>query len=95
MRSTTFGTESTGYKDWSGYIDAYELLSAATWPARQIDGLDTGLHLLHGLTASQCAQAIDVVLSVQQAPTIFQHHGELMCARWGMSRANAPHLPAE
>jgi hypothetical protein len=30
MRSTTFGTESTGYSDWSGYIAAYELLSAAT-----------------------------------------------------------------
>jgi hypothetical protein len=39
-------------------------------PAGQIDGLDAGLGLLHGLTAGQRAQAVDIGFGVNQVPQL-------------------------
>jgi hypothetical protein len=39
-------------------------------PARQVDGLQAGLDLLHGLHAGQRAQRIDERLFIQQAPQL-------------------------
>ncbi len=41
---------------------------AGDLPARQIDGLQAGLDLLHGLVAGQSAQRIDERLAVQEFP---------------------------
>ena len=40
-------------------------------PAREIDSLDTSLHLLHRLAAGQCPQAVDERLVVNQVPELF------------------------
>ena len=69
MRSTTFGTESTGYSDWSGYIDV-AVVVGGDLPARQVDGLDAGLDLLHRLAARQRAEAVDVRLGVDELPEL-------------------------
>ena len=37
-------------------------------PAGQVDGLEAGLHLLHGLVAGERAERVHVVLAVQQLP---------------------------
>ncbi|VTR65458.1 hypothetical protein DESC_320055 [Desulfosarcina cetonica] len=37
-------------------------------PATQVDGLEAGLHLLHGLVAGQRAQGVDVILMIDQVP---------------------------
>ena len=40
-------------------------------PAREIDGLETSLHLLHGLVAGHGAQCVDEGLAVEKAPELF------------------------
>jgi len=40
-------------------------------PPGQIDGLDTGLDLLHGLAAGECTERVDVRLGVQKIPELF------------------------
>ena len=40
-------------------------------PAREIDGLETSLHLLHGLVAGHGAQCVDEGLAVEQTPEFF------------------------
>ena len=70
MRSTTVGTESTGYSDWSGYIDGVAVVVGGDLPARQVDRLHAGLDLLHGLAAGQRAEAVDVGLVVHQVPQL-------------------------
>ena len=66
---TTFGTESTAYSDWSGYI-AVGVGVAATFASRQVDGLQAGLDLLHGLVAGEGAQRVDEGLGVDQVPQL-------------------------
>ena len=39
-------------------------------PARQVDRLDAGFHLLHRLAAGECAEAVDVSLGVDQVPQL-------------------------
>ena len=70
MRLTTFGTESTAYSDWSGYISPLLLASPATCQPRQVDGLQAGLDLLHGLVAGQRAERVDEGLGVDQVPQL-------------------------
>ena len=46
-------------------------------PAGEVDRLEAGLDLLHGLVARQCAESVDVVLGLQQTPqTTGTHVGE-------------------
>ena len=40
-------------------------------PARQVDRLDAGLDLLHGLAAGERAEAVDVGLAVHEVPQLF------------------------
>jgi hypothetical protein len=68
IRSTTLGTESTGC-DWSGYTSPH-IVVGRNLPG-QINRFDTN-DLLHGLTTSQGAQTVDVILCMQQVPG-FQH----------------------
>jgi hypothetical protein len=44
------------------------LLSAATLPAREVDGLKAGLDHLHRLIARHCAQRSDIGLGLKKVP---------------------------
>ena len=70
MRLTTIGTELAGYSDWSGIHLAGEVGVARDLPARQVDRLQAGLDLLHGLVAGQRAQRVDEGLGVDQVPEL-------------------------
>ncbi len=72
MRRTTFGTESAGYNDWSGYISPGEIGIARNLPARQINRIETGTHLLHRLIAGERAQRIHKRLFVQVVPELLR-----------------------
>ena len=39
--------------------------------SQKVNGFDASLHLLHGLAARQCTEAIDVGLGVHQIPELF------------------------
>ena len=71
MRLTTAGTESAGYRDWSGYICAGQVGVGRDLPAGQIDRLEAGLDLLHGLVAGQRAERVDERFAVQAGPQLF------------------------
>ena len=54
-----------------GVHGSVRVVVGSNLPARQVDGFDASLDLLHGLTTGQCAQAVDVVFCVQQIPQLF------------------------
>ena len=62
-------------------------------PARQIDRLQAGLDLLHGLVAGQRAERVDERLVVHSFPTAFPRRAWRACARPAPSRAGGPRLP--
>ena len=68
IRRTTFGTELTGYSDWSGYICPGRVGVGGDLPAGQVDRLQPGLHLLHRLVAGERAQRVHERLGLQQVP---------------------------
>ena len=58
-------------------------------PARQVDGLQAGLDLLHGLVAGQRAQGVDEGLFVEQLPELFGPTGGQRVL--GLQRTAQPH----
>ena len=62
-------------------------------PAGQVDGLQPGLDLLHGLVAGQRAERVDVPLALQQRPQPLRARAGPACAPPAPSRAAGPRRP--
>ncbi len=68
MRFTTSGTEFDRIERLVGVHRAGSVGVGGHLPAGQVDRLQPGLDLLHGLVAGQRAEGVDVGLAVQQVP---------------------------
>ena len=65
MRATTVGTESHRIQRLVGIHRHVGVVVGGDLPAGQIDGLEAGLGLLHGLAAGEGAEAVDVGLALR------------------------------
>ncbi len=69
-----FGDAVGGVEALVGVHLAGEVRVRRHLPAAEVDGLESGLDLLHGLVASQCAQRGDEGFGVQQLPQPLRAH---------------------
>ena len=89
IRRTTFGTESAGYKRLVGIHLAGEVRIARDLPSGEIDGIEAGSHLLHGLVAGERAERIHERLLVHITPELLG--AEPREAVLDVHRATQPH----